>query len=231
MIVSQLWRYPVKSLRGEKLESATFEPGGIPLDRSHAVIDSDARRLGKPLTGRLQKRLLGYASSVRAGRVMVRTPSGLECGVDERSWIDELEREIGATATIQSFVEPVHDDSDVLVLNAASVRVLSEEYGAAVDPMRFRANVILDGPDARPFEETGWTSGTFAVGDALMEVMYPCERCVVTTIDPSSLAIDPAFLRLIVEKHDARFGVYFRVVRGGIVKPGDAWRAVSGIGG
>jgi uncharacterized protein YcbX len=225
MMVAQLWRYPVKSLRGEAVDSASFGQGGIPFDRRYAVLDPNPHRLGKPLTGRLQKQLLGYASSVLGDRVVVRTPSGIVCDVEEPAWLEELEREVGGPITVQTFPDAIHDDSDVLVLNAASLRALSEEYGSIVDPLRFRPNIILDGPEARPFEETSWTGGTFVVGDVLLEVTHPCERCVMTTIDPDSLEMDPSFLRLVVEKHDARFGVYFRVARGGTMKLGDRWRA------
>jgi hypothetical protein len=228
MVVTQLWRYPVKSLRGEALQSADFVAGGIPFDRSAAVIDPNPLRLGKPLTGRLEKRLLGYASSVRGDTVMVRTPSGGVHHAGDSAWTDEFEQETGAAASVQFFSEPVHDAADVLVINAASARALAEEYGAHVDPMRFRPNIILDGPDAIAFEEEKWVGGSFGVGDTVLNVVYPCERCVMTTIDPTTLAMDPKFLRLVVEKHSACFGVYCRVESPGSAKIGDAWRLVSG---
>jgi uncharacterized protein YcbX len=228
MVVASLWRYPVKSFRGESLAAADFETGGIPFDRSYVVIDANPMRAGKPLTGRIQKRLLGFGARVQASTVRVRTPLGWEHDADDRRWMDELESAIGAPGSIEWFDRPVHDDSDVLVINAASARELSKEYGKIIDPMRFRPNIILDGPDIRPFEETGWTDGVFQVGSVTLRVTHPCERCVMTTIDPTTLDADPAFLRFVVEKHDARFGVYFSVEQPGTARVGDSWFAQAG---
>jgi len=225
MIVAQLWRYPVKALGGERLAQAQFTLRGIPLDRSYAVLDSDPLRSGKLLTASRAKRLLAYRSFARGDGVLVRTPSGRECAADDGAWLDELEGDIGKPASLRSSEEPMHDDADLLVVNAASVRALSEEYGAPINPMRFRPNVILDAVDARPFEETAWPGETFDAGEALVEVVHPCERCVVTTIDPETFESDASFLKLIVQEHHGHFGVLCRVLRTGVVHAGDEWRA------
>jgi uncharacterized protein YcbX len=223
MKVAQLWRYPVKSMAGEPLDSVRFEAGGMPFDRRFAILDSNPARAGKLLTGRLQHRLLAFQSAVLDGSVMVRTPSGAQYDVNDRAWHEHLEREIGQAVALQASDDAIHDDADVLVVNAASVRTLSEEYGARVSPLRFRPNVILDGPDARPYDELRWPGTSFAIGDAVLEASSACLRCVITTIDPETLVSDPSFLRLVVEKHDARFGVYCKVVRAGEVRVGDPW--------
>jgi len=101
--------------------------------------------------------------------------------------------------------------------------VLSQEYGAPVNPLRFRPNIVVDGPEASAFEEIEWPGATFSAGEAVFEALHPCERCVLTTIDPETLVMDPAFLRLVVQKHGGRFGVYCRVVRAGTVTIGDEW--------
>jgi len=223
MRVVQIWRYPVKSMGGEPLRSVDVGTGGLPFDRRYAVMDSDPDRPGKPLTARIDKRLLGYAAGVRAGVTYVRTPAGEEHRIDEDVWLDALARGIDRPVTRRVSEAPIHDDSDVLVVSAASLRTLADEYGAFVHPLRFRPNFVVDGPDLTGFLEESW-AGDINVGAAVLRVAYPCERCVVTTIDPESLETDPKFLRLVVERHAGNFGVYCSVVKGGIVAVGDEWR-------
>ena len=225
MRVVQIWRYPVKSMGGEPLRSIELGNGGMPFDRRYAVMDSDPNRAGKPLTARIEKRLLGYSAIVRDGTAYVRTPSGAEHDVHSTVWLEALSDEIDRPVTLQSFDNAIHDDADILVVNAASLRALAVEYDAFVNPLRFRPNFVVDSSDLKPFTEEAWVGHDIAVGDALLRVQYPCDRCVLTTIDPETLATDPSFLRLVVEKHGGRFGMYCSVVRSGTVALGDEWRA------
>jgi uncharacterized protein len=223
MQVVQLWRYPVKSLGGEPLKSTRFELGGIPFDRHIAVLDSDPLREGRALTGRRQHRLLAYCAVVRDGTVFVRTPSGAEHDARGGGWLRELGDELGQPALLRSTDGPMHDDADILVLSAASIRALTVEYGAFVNPIRFRPNVIVDGPRLGAYDELAWPGSEFSIGDAVLQVSKPCERCVLTTVDPESLESDPAFLKLVVQRHDGRFGAYCKVLRPGDVSIGDEW--------
>ena len=232
MRVVQMWRYPVKSMRGEPLRAVELGSGGMPFDRRYAVMDSDANRAGKPLTARIDKRILGYAAGVRGSTTFVRTPDGGEHDVHSPAWLEMLSRDIDRPVSLQSFPEAIHDDADVLVLNAASLRALTDEYGKFVDPLRFRPNFVVDGSDVPAYGESGWQGREIAVGDAVLHVQYPDQRCVVTTIDPETLEMDPSFLRLVVEKHSGCFGMYCSIVRSGSVALGDEWRPrrPSGVG-
>jgi len=223
MRVVQIWRYPVKSMGGEPLRSVELGNGGMPFDRRYAVMDSDPNRAGKPLTSRNEKRLLGYCAKVRDNVAYVRTPTGEEHDVHDPAWIEALSAEIAKPVTLQSFENAIHDDADILVINAASLRALAAEYGTFVNPLRFRPNFVVDSADLKPFAEEAWDGHDIAVGDALLRVQYPCDRCVLTTIDPETLVTDPSFLRLVVEKHGGRFGMYCSVVRSGSVALGDEW--------
>lgn len=224
MRVVQIWRYPVKSMGGEPLRSVELGVGGMPFDRRYALMDSDPNRAGKPLTARIERRMLGYAASVRDGKAYVRTPTGEEHDVHAPPWLESLCTEIERPVSLQSFENAIHDDADILVINAASVRALTDEYGAFVNPLRFRPNFVVDSAELRPFAEDGWVGHDINVGDAVLRAQYPCDRCVLTTIDPETLATDPSFLRLVVEKHGGRFGMYCSVVRSGAVALGDEWR-------
>jgi len=111
------------------------------------------------------------------------------------------------------------DDSQVLIVNLASVEAFALEAGMPIDHRRFRANFYLDGLE--PDEELSWLGRRLRVGDAALEVTSRCERCKVTRMDPDTTEATPELLRLLVDRHDERFGMYCRVVRPGRVAVGD----------
>jgi uncharacterized protein YcbX len=197
----------------------------MPHDRQYIIIDGEATRKGKALTARLVADLLAYRASVADGAVRVKTPAGETLAVDE-AFSSHLQSTLHRPLTIESVPAdgaPFHDAHDILVLNAASVRALEQEWAKPVNPLRFRPNIMLDGPDLTPYVENEWVGRRFKVGEAILEGAELDERCVLTTIDPETLAKDPSFLRLIVERHDQCFGLYCRVHRAGKIALGDEW--------
>lgn len=225
MHITQLWRYPVKSLAGESLTSVQVEAGGLAHDRSYALVDRSEKLNGKLLTARRAAAMLSFSAAVTpGGQVEIRTPRGDHRPVDDAEVAAELQATLGNPLTISpSAQEPFHDAYDVLVINAASVRALAREWDGAVNPLRFRPNIIIDGDDLEAYSETGWVGNTFSAGSVTLEGAAMDLRCVLTTIDPQTLVKSPDFLALIVREHDARFGLYCRVRTPGTLSVGDSW--------
>ena len=226
MRITHLWRYPVKSLGGEPLTSTRVDRGGIPFDRQYIILDGDTKRKGKTLDANLVAELLAYTASADNGSVSVRTPDALTFAVNE-AFSSHLQSALQRPLSIESAKsasEPFHDEHDILVINAASIRALSEEWGSPVNPLRFRPNIMIDGDDVPPYGENEWVGRTFQVGDALFEGAMLDARCAVTTIDPETLQKRPDFLRLIVERHNMCFGLYCRVRAPGRIEVGDEWQ-------
>lgn len=218
MRVTQLWRYPVKSMRGETLTSTRFARGGIPFDRRFAWIDDspDSTRRGKPLTATQNPGLLGYGARVAESSVVVAVPGGPVMQVTHPEICAMLASLTGRKLVLREDSSGAnHDEADVLVINEASVRHVAQEWGKPFDVRRFRPNVIVGGDLA--FEEESWIGRKLKVGGAVLEVVAPCVRCSITTLDPETLVSDPSFLRLIAQQHRASFGVYCMVSI-----PGDA---------
>jgi uncharacterized protein YcbX len=222
MRVTQLWRYPVKSMRGEALTSTRFARGGIPFDRRFAWIDDspDSTRRGKPLTATLHPALLGYGASVSDSSIVVEVPGGPVMDVTKPGIEALLASLTGRRLVLREDSSGAnHDDADVLVINEASVRQLAQEWGQPFDVRRFRPNVIVGGDVA--FEEEAWIGRKLKVGGAVLEVVAPCVRCSITTVDPETLVSDPSFLRLMAQRHRACFGVYCAVSKPGDTGVGD----------
>jgi hypothetical protein len=222
MRVTQLWRYPVKSMRGEVLSSTHFGHGGIPFDRRFALIDEtpESNRRGMQTTVRQFPAMLSYAASVADGTVVVRLPDGDVMDVTQPDMTSRLGEALGLRLSLAD--DPSgsnHDAADVLVINEASVRQVAAEWGQPVDVRRFRPNVVVGGETA--FEEESWVGRRLRVGAAVLEVVSSCIRCTVTTVDPETLVIDPSFLRLMAQRHHTSFGVYCAVSEPGDAELGD----------
>ncbi len=209
-------------MRGEELTSARFERGGIAFDRRFAFRDEtpESNRYGKLSTARQHAPLLGYAASVSDGTVFITAPDSVRVPASDPALAARLSAETGLQLTLcEDLSGGNHDDADVLVINDASLAVLAEEWGRPVDPRRFRANTAVAG--VPPFQETAWIGRYIKMGQATLQVVSQCERCVLTTFDPETLTVDPSFLRAIAQNHRACFGVYCRVVEPGAVQVGD----------
>jgi uncharacterized protein YcbX len=119
---------------------------------------------------------------------------------------------------------PGHSFSDVAakcvhIVNLASVREVERTLGRPVDPLRFRANLYLDGVE--PWAEFGWLDREIDVGPARLAVFARTQRCEATNVDPATGARDmalPAHLSRTWGHQD--FGVYAKVVSGGDIAPG-----------
>ena len=112
------------------------------------------------------------------------------------------------------------DGYPYLVVSKASLQDISSSAGIEADPRRFRPNLVVTG--AEPYAEFLW--GSFQVGQAKFHGLKPCERCVVTTIDPDTLEKgNEPLLSLSRQKTDGRlvFGMHAAVASEGMISTGD----------
>jgi len=118
-----------------------------------------------------------------------------------------------------------HSFSDIAakrvhIINRASVRELERAVGNAVNPLRFRPNIVIDG--AAPWEEFSWIGCEIALGGATLAVLERTARCAATNVDPDTgkrdMAIPAVLQRTWGHTH---FGVYARVQKDGAVAIGD----------
>jgi uncharacterized protein len=224
--ITHLWRYPVKSLSGEALRQTTLDPHGIPYDRSFRFVDMRDGNSGKALTARQIPQMLAFRASAASGSVCVESPDGSTVAPGEQL-VKLLQTTFDRPLALEAQkpdAYPFFDDNDLLVINAASVRELSREMDIAVDIRRFRPSIVIDGADAQPYAEDHWVGKSFAAGTAQLDIVQRNVRCVITNIDPETFAVDPAFLKFLVDHHEQCFGVYARVRTPGGIALGDEWR-------
>jgi MOSC domain-containing protein len=215
--VTEVWRYPVKSMAGERLESCMVTDSGLEGDRRWAMIDRTPNRDGKWFNIKQHAPLMTYGARYVDGTLQVVDPRGTDIGLEAafRQVLDESQRPV----ELRELPGENFDDSHVLIVNLASLQAFAMEAGMALDPRRFRANLYVNGME--PEEELRWLGRTIRAGEAELEVTSRCERCKVITMDPDTTEQTPELLRLLVERHDERMGMYCRVIKPGMVGVGD----------
>ncbi|HEX2129416.1 MAG TPA: MOSC domain-containing protein [Solirubrobacterales bacterium] len=205
LTVAELWRYPVKGLGGEPLESVEIAPDGIPGDRSLRVLDE--RGL---VTGRRKQRMIGLPATL-GGDGEARIAGHPWTSPQASAAIREV---AGAAATLSRPLGGHEFDSHpILLLSDGSVSQLS------YDRRRFRPNIYVSGADG-PVEQD-WIGRDVKVGGVRLRVDEPCERCVITTIDPDTIEVDLAVLERARSELDGIMGVYCSVLEAGRVARGD----------
>jgi MOSC domain-containing protein len=230
--VLELWRYPVKSLQGERVDSVFVGPGGLHGDRQFAIFDVES---GLGLTGRRVPELLfGSARLLDDGGVEITTPDGSVAEDDEAlsSWLgrDVVLRSSAAVPT-RRYENPVdfeHEDASVwepfegadgAFHDSALSRISLVSSGTLGpwDRRRFRSNVVLDGHG-----EDRLVGSVVRVGDATLEVTKRISRCVMTTrAQPGGIERDLDVLRTIAREREACLAVGALVLEPGRVRVGD----------
>jgi uncharacterized protein YcbX len=244
--VSALYRYPVKGLTPEPLESAVLSPGEtVPFDRAWAIengpgrFDAEAPRhlpkinflmlMRDERLATLRSRFDEATTTLtiaRGGKPVVSgrldTPLGRQ--LIEQFIAAYMKAELRGAPKIVS--APGHSFSDVAakcvhIVNLASVRELARAAGRRVDPLRFRANVYLDG--LAPWAELAWLDREIGIGAARLRGFARTQRCEATNVDPETGARDMAIPATLMRTWGHQdFGIYATVVSGGTIRIGDA---------
>lgn len=205
-------------MAGERLDSSAVTEAGLEGDRRWALVDGTVNRAGKLLTIRQDERLMTYSARLKGDSVEVVTPDGDAKRLDA-DLVTGIAQKTGRPLTLRDVAGANFDDSPVLVVNMATVAAFSLEAGIAVDHRRFRANLYLEGFE--PEEELRWLGRRIRAGDAELEVIKRCDRCVVITRDPDTTTTTPALLRILTDTQETCMGVYCAVVQPGEVEVGD----------
>jgi MOSC domain-containing protein len=249
--VDSLWRYPVKSMRGQELDEAFVGFSGIYGDRLFAF-ESSASPKGFPyLTAREQQRLLQYRPHFRhpdkAARpvnlteaekmganpisadfaelmVDVETPDGKTLAVDDPALIDMLRTDIDQKHQLKLMrsERAMTDCRPVSIFSLQSARQLGEETGTPIDKRRFRANVYVDLTSAQGFAENEFVGKSLRIGPkVVVTVLERDARCVMITLDPDTGEKTPAILKKVAQAHEGMAGVYGAVMVEGMLRKGD----------
>ncbi|GAA1964677.1 MOSC domain-containing protein [Catenulispora subtropica] len=211
MHVAELWRYPVKSLRGERLGSAVLTADGVAGDRVVHV-----RQRGDVATARTRHRLLGLDGTTGPdGAVRI---NGLPWDGPEAA--DLVRHAAGEGAEPVWYTGP--ERFDVLPLLVATDGGI-EAFG--YDGRRLRPNIVVGGVPG--LAEREWPGAVLRIGEALIGVRTLRARCIVTTIDPDDGSQNLDVLRRIHRVFGTKLALNCWVGRPGTIRLGDPVELLS----
>ena len=250
--IDSLWRYPVKSMRGEELDEAFAGFSGIYGDRLFAFKSSASPKGFPYLTAREQQRLLQYrphfrdpdkaarpinlaeAESMGANPVSadpselmvdVETPDGRTLAIDDPALTDVVRAGIDQKhqLTLMRSERAMTDCRPVSIFSLQSARQLAEETGTSMDKRRFRANVYVDLTSAQGFGENEFVGRSLRIGPKVVVMILERDpRCVMITLDPDTGEKTPAILKKVAQAHEGMAGVYGAVMVEGMLHKGDS---------
>jgi len=238
--VAELWRYPVKSLGGERLEALALARRGGVGDRAWAVRGADGK-IGSGKTTRRLRRMPGLLSVTahtdEAGQVWVRFPAGDASAVSDPRTAERIGAVVGERVWLAEEGATSHfDDAPLHVLTSGSLAWLAARRpGDQIETRRFRPNVVVEtaagvGAEASGAEagaaigrpEDDWVGRTLLLGgEVRATVRKGTERCVMTTLAQPGLGFAPRVLKELESSADGLLGVYADVVAEGLLRVGD----------
>ena len=206
MFVKELWRYPIKSLAGERVDEAALSTLGIPDDRTVLVL-----RRGRVATSRTYPKLLGLQGTLGADGV-----PRIDGHVwDSRAALALVRGAAGSDAELMRY--DGEERFDVLPLLVATDGAIAHQ---GIDGRRLRPNIVVGGVEG--LAERDWPGRTLRIRDAVLHPAQLRGRCIMTTYDPDTLEQDVEVLRRIGRELGGTMGLDTAVERGGLIRIGDA---------
>jgi uncharacterized protein YcbX len=252
--VRELWRFPVKSLQGERVEQIDLEPGGMAGDRCWGLVSDDGHLLSAK---RVPELLWAAARTDADGTVVITLPDGTELAADDpaaatslSSWLGRPVRLVPAAGSgdlayqmtlnppvddaelfdIPTAEDRLHDLADLHVLTTASLAALAAQRpDVDWDVRRFRPGVLVDAGAEPSFVEDAWVGQDIDLGDggARIHVDQRAVRCSMPLrAQPDGIERDVEVFRGLCDANQYHLGLYCRVTGFGPVSVGDALRTV-----
>jgi uncharacterized protein len=239
--VDAIFRYPVKSMGGEQLETAELGWHGLEGDRRLAFRRMNDRSAFPWLTAGKLPDLLLFAPVRRGGDAPedstqpdsllpthIRTPEGVEMPVFGEDLAAEIGRRYGAPVEMMQMKHGIFDDASISVIALDTVHEIGRLAGLSADVRRFRPNVVVRSLRPVPFQEDEWLGGVLSFGEGddapTVAVTMRDGRCAMLNLDPDTASPSPAMMKAVVRANQNNAGVYATVTRIGRLAVGQTIR-------
>jgi len=221
--VEAIFRYPVKSMGGERLEVAKLGWHGLEGDRRLAFRRIDDRSGFPWLSASNFPDLLRFAPYRREDGAQgdlpthVCTPDGEEMPVFGEELATEVGRRYGAPLQMMQLRQGIFDEASISVIASDTVQEIGRLTGRSLDVRRFRPNVVARLLRSAPFQEDEWLGGVLSFGDGddapAITVTMRDARCSMVNLDPDSASPAPEVLKAVVRVNQNNAGIYGTVTR------------------
>lgn len=223
--VAEIWRYPVKSLGGERLDEVPVDRLGIAADRAWGLYDPGT---GMVLTARREPALLFLSARLDGDRPVVTCDDGSVLADDAAisTWLGrpvELRSAADGPGTFENPIDVEHETDWIQWQSiggtfhdgGSKISLVSTDSLGEWDRRRFRINLVLDGSGEDDL------TGDVRVGSATLTIRKPIERCVMVTRAQPGIPKDVSVLRRIIRERDNRMGVGAVITSAGTIHVGD----------
>lgn len=241
--IQSVWRYPVKSMRGEAIDKVFVGYSGLIGDRVYAL-HSDQRAARFPwFTARNHPELIRHIARFRQAEatispanpeashpnlpedhlfdIDIETPNGIIAPLDDL-YVASLPTKDGETLSLRYSPRNFVDVTPISLISHQTVEQLGTEVGASLNAERFRANFNVDWIDEGGFFEDTLVGKRLRIGEQVEIALTDRDpRCKMITLDPNTGDAMPDLLKHVLEHHEGCAGVYGSVVREGFVQPDD----------
>jgi uncharacterized protein YcbX len=239
--VEAIFRYPVKSMRGEPLEAANLGWHGLDGDRRLALRRINDRSGFPWLTASKLPELILFTPLRRESDARedgdqgnlpthIRTPDGEELPVFGEDLAADVGRRYGAPVEMMQMKHGIFDDASLSVIASDTVREIAGLAGQSPDVRRFRPNVVVRLLRPAPFQEDEWLGGVLSFGKkddddddapAIAVTMHDV-RCAMVNLDPDTASPAPGMLKAAVRANQNNAGIYGTVTRIGRLAVGQS---------
>jgi len=239
--VEAIFRYPVKSMGGERLELATLGWHGLEGDRRLALRRIEDRSGFPWLSASKLPDLLRFAphrlEDGAPGEDLpthVRTPEGEELPVFGDELATEVGRRFGGPVQMMQLKHGIFDEASISVIATDTVLEIGRLAGQVPDVRRFRPNVVVRSLRSGAFQEDEWVGGELSFGEAddapAVAVTMRDLRCSMVNLDPDSARSAPEMMKAVVRANQNHAGIYGAVTRVGRLAVGQTLflRAATG---
>lgn len=220
--IAGIRRYPIKSMGGETLATATITPHGLWGDRARALFDATEKRVGSAKQLDRFPRLLEFTARYAESEwrssglppVDVRFPDGRIVRTDAEEFVESLSKWFDKPTAISSTTDdpslrpqagkhampgtyfdyaPLH-----LLTDVAMASLARNSPGSVVTSERFRPNLLIQSFESSGYPENDWTDKNIRIGaEVLLHVTDPCPRCALPTLAQHDLPKDARLLKKI----------------------------------
>jgi uncharacterized protein YcbX len=223
--VTQVNRYPVKSMRGEVLDTADIRWTGFDGDRQFAFHKIEEKSRFPWFTARIYAEMVLFTAryqdpaSLKTSSVTVTLPEGGTCDVKSSDLTARFSAAAKTDVGLIQIGRGTFDSMPISVVGQGTIDAVSTAHGRLVETARFRPNIVID-----TGREGDWMDKCLIFGDAetgpRLRVNKPIDRCAFITVDPATAIRDPKLLRTVVENFDNHVGAYCVPERLGLLNVG-----------
>lgn len=231
--VAALWRYPVQSLRGERVEALSVGADISVGDRGYGIFDPESGHIAvsargkkrwRPLVTWSARYLVEPVAGAKLPPVEITFDDGTRLRSDAADVDAQLAARLGWDAKLVQVAQsvPAYKHAAIHALTSATLATLQRLYPSGrFEPPRFRPNVFIETEARDGFVESGWLGQKLSVGGTRLTIDEHTVRCVMTTLPQGDLPQDAGILATVTEANKQHAGVYCGVTTPGTIRIGD----------